>query len=70
MEILGREFLGRDWLYLVQHRSGRLRVRQPLAVDLARGQRRRLMLAADAQPMLFPHGLPLRSLGDAQEATP
>ncbi|MFM7268375.1 MAG: ABC transporter ATP-binding protein [Cyanobium sp.] len=70
VEILGREFLGRDWLYLVQHRSGRLRVRQPLAVDLARGQRRRLMLAADAQPMLFPHGLPLRPWCDAQEATP
>ncbi|MFM7268936.1 MAG: ABC transporter ATP-binding protein [Cyanobium sp.] len=70
VEILGREFLGRDWLYLVQHRSGRLRVRQPLAVDLARGERRKLRLAADAQPMLFPAGLPLRPWADAQQKAP
>jgi len=60
VEVLGREFLGRDWLYLVQHPQGRLRVRQPLAVNLARGERRLLSLAADAEPMLFPAGQPLR----------
>jgi iron(III) transport system ATP-binding protein len=70
VEILGREFLGREWLYLVQHRSGRLRVRQPLAVDLARGERRNLRLAADAQPVLFPAGLPLRPWADAQQEAP
>jgi iron(III) transport system ATP-binding protein len=60
VEVLGREFLGRDWLYLVQHRLGRLRVRQPLSVQLARGERRRLRLASDGEPLLYPDALPLR----------
>jgi iron(III) transport system ATP-binding protein len=60
VEVIGREFLGRDWLYLVQHRLGRLRVRQPLSVQLARGERRRLRLAGDGEPLLYPPALPLR----------
>lgn len=60
VEVLGREFLGREWLYLVQHPQGRLRVRQPLSIQLARGERRRLRLAADAAPILYPAALPLR----------
>jgi iron(III) transport system ATP-binding protein len=60
VEVLGREFLGRDWLYLVQHPQGRLRVRQPLSVLLARGERRRLCLAADGEPLLYPAAVPLR----------
>jgi iron(III) transport system ATP-binding protein len=60
VEVLGREFLGRDWLYLVQHRLGRLRVRQPLSVQLSRGERRRLQLASDGEPLLYPAALPLR----------
>jgi iron(III) transport system ATP-binding protein len=60
VEVMGREFLGRDWLYLVQHRLGRLRVRQPLSVQLARGERRRLRLASDGEPLLYPAALPLR----------
>jgi iron(III) transport system ATP-binding protein len=60
VEVLGREFLGREWLYLVELAGRRLRVIQPLAVDLVRGDRRGLALAADAQPMLYPSALPLR----------
>jgi iron(III) transport system ATP-binding protein len=60
VEVIGREFLGRDWLYLVQHRLGRLRVRQPLSVQLARGERLRLRLAGDGEPLLYPPALSLR----------
>ena len=64
-QVLGREFLGREWLYLIELGGRRLRVRQPLAVDLARGQRARLALAPDAEPILFPQALPLRPAGPA-----
>ena len=60
VEVLGREFLGREWLYLVQHPLGRLRVRQPLGVNLARGERRTLRFASDAEPILYPGALRLR----------
>lgn len=60
VEVLGREFLGREWLYLVQHPLGRLRVRLPLSVTLGRGERLPLRLADDAEPILYPEALPLR----------
>jgi iron(III) transport system ATP-binding protein len=63
VQVLGREFLGREWLYLVELAGRRLRLRQPLAVDLVRGDRRGLAMAADAEPMLYPHALPLRPRG-------
>jgi len=61
VEVLGREFLGRDWLYQMGLGSLRLRVRLPLAVALERGERCRLALRPEAKPLLFPPGLPLRS---------
>ena len=60
-EVLSREFLGRSWLYLVELADLRLRVRQPLEVVLARGERCRLLLEPGAEPLLFPGGLPLRA---------
>jgi iron(III) transport system ATP-binding protein len=69
-QVLGREFLGREWLYLVELGGRRLRVRLPLAVDLARGQCARLALAPDAEPILFPHALPLRPAGPAPGSPP
>jgi iron(III) transport system ATP-binding protein len=61
VEVLGREFLGRDWLYQMGLGSLRLRVRLPLAVALERGERCRLALRPEAEPLLFPSGLPLRA---------
>jgi iron(III) transport system ATP-binding protein len=61
VEVLGREFLGRDWLYQMGLGSLRLRVRLPLAVALERGERCRLALRPGAEPLLFPSGLPLRA---------
>ena len=61
VEVLGREFLGRDWLYQMGLGSLRLRVRLPLAVALERGERCRLTLRPGAEPLLFPAGLPLRA---------
>jgi iron(III) transport system ATP-binding protein len=59
VEVLGREFLGRDWLYQMGLGSLRLRVRLPLSVVLERGERCRLALRPGAEPLLFPSGLPL-----------
>jgi iron(III) transport system ATP-binding protein len=61
VEVLGREFLGRDWLYQMGLGSLRLRVRLPLAVALERGERCRLALRPEAKPLLFPAGVPLRA---------
>ena len=60
VEVLGREFLGRDWLYQMGLGSLQLRVRLPLAVALERGERCRLALLPGAEPLLFPSGLPVR----------
>ena len=61
VEVLGREFLGRDWLYQMGLGSLRLRVRLPLDVALERGERCRLVLRPEAEPLLFPAALPVRA---------
>lgn len=57
--VLGREFLGREWLYQVQCGQGRLRLRLPLEHDYNRGQRCRLRLRAGEPVRLFPAGVDL-----------
>ncbi|MFM2081099.1 MAG: hypothetical protein RLZZ219_1781 [Cyanobacteriota bacterium] len=57
--VLGREFLGREWLYQVQCGDLRLRLRLPLAADYPRGQRCRLRLRPGEPARLFPGGLEL-----------
>jgi len=57
--VLGREFLGREWLYQVQCGELRLRLRLPLAADYARGQRCRLRLRPGEPARLYPGGLEL-----------
>ncbi len=57
--MIGREFLGREWLYQVQCGERRLRLRLPLEQDYARGQRCRLRLRAGELVRLFPAGVEL-----------
>ena len=57
--VVGREFLGREWLYQLQCGEQRLRLRLPLASDYSRGQRGRLRLRAGEPARLFPGGLEL-----------
>ena len=57
--MVGREFLGREWLYQVQCGDLRLRLRLPLAADYGRGQRCRLRLRPGERARLFPGGLSL-----------
>ncbi|MEB3234280.1 MAG: ABC transporter ATP-binding protein [Cyanobacteriota bacterium] len=52
--VLGREFLGREWLYQVQLGNLRLRLRLPLEQDWPRGQRCRLQHRPGAQGLLYP----------------
>jgi iron(III) transport system ATP-binding protein len=59
---MGREFLGREWLYQVGLGELRLRLRLPIEVDLPRGQRGRLALAAGERAWLYPHGLEFEAL--------
>lgn len=58
--VVGREFLGREWLYQVETGALRLRLRLPLECDLERGQRCRLRLKPESTALLFPEQLPLR----------
>jgi iron(III) transport system ATP-binding protein len=60
--VLGREYLGREWLYQVQFGSLRLRLRLPLPCTYSRGDRCRLALRAGAQARLFPQRLPLTAI--------
>jgi len=62
--VLGREFLGRAWLYQVQCGQGRLRLRLPLEHDYSRGQRCRLRLRAGEPVRLFPAGVDLVAATD------
>ena len=59
--VLGREFLGQDWAYLVQWGDRRLRLRLPLASLHARGQRGHVRLRSHAAGWLFPGGGLLRA---------
>lgn len=54
--VLGREFLGQDWVYRVQCGSQRLRLRLPVALAYNRGQRGRVRLKANGSGWLFPGG--------------
>ena len=60
--VLGREYLGREWLYPVQFGTLRLRLRLPLENTHARGERCRLELRPGARCRLFPRRLPLLAL--------
>ena len=60
--VVGREFLGREWLYQVEAGPQRLRLRLPLEQELKRGQRVRLAVRADQPALLFPDRLPLQAL--------
>ena len=57
--VVGREFLGQEWLYQVQLEERRLWVRQPLATVVGRGDDCLLGLRPAVEPLLFPGGLPL-----------
>jgi len=57
--VVGREFLGQEWLYQVQLAERRLWVRQPLATVVGRGEDCLVDLRAGVEPLLFPGGLPL-----------
>ncbi len=61
--VVGREFLGQEWLYQVELEDRRLWVRQPLATVIGRGEGCRLELRSGVEPLLFPGGLPLRACG-------
>ena len=65
--VLGREFLGREWLYQVQCGELRLRLRLPLAADYARGQRCRLRLRPGEPARLFPGGLELSAAAEVPQ---
>ena len=58
--VLGREFLGREWLVLVQLGELRLRLRLPLELDWQRGQRCRVLRRNDATALLYPGALALQ----------
>ena len=57
--VLGREFLGREWLVSVDLEGRCLRVRLPLAQRLDRGQPCRLRLRPGAEALLYPGALPV-----------
>ena len=54
--VLGREFLGREWLYQVQCGELKLRLRLPLQADHGRGLRCRVVLRPGEPARLFPGG--------------
>ncbi len=63
--VVGREFLGREWLYQVQLAELRLRLRLPLSQNYARGQRCQLRLLPGETARLFPSGQDLISTSAA-----
>jgi iron(III) transport system ATP-binding protein len=65
--VVGREFLGREWLYQVQAGELRLRLRLPLSADYSRGQRCRLRLRPGEPARLFPGGLALCAASDVPQ---
>jgi iron(III) transport system ATP-binding protein len=67
--VMGREFLGRDWLIQVQLKqvSGppiKLRLRLPLDQEFSHGQRCRVRIQKGQSAMLFPGGLPVSGVLD------
>ena len=60
--VLGREFLGREWLVQVQLGELRLRLRLPLAQDWPRGARGRLQRRSDASALLYPGRLAVQPI--------
>ena len=60
--VMGREFLGREWLYRLKADGLSLRLRSPLGTELQRGQRGHLRLRPAARARLFPAGLEARVL--------
>jgi iron(III) transport system ATP-binding protein len=65
--VVGREFLGREWLYQVQAGDLRLRLRLPLSCDYSRGQRCRLRLRSGEPARLFPGGLALSAASEVPQ---
>ncbi|MFM7652775.1 MAG: ABC transporter ATP-binding protein [Vulcanococcus sp.] len=65
--VVGREFLGREWLYQVQCGELRLRLRLPLAADYGRSQRCRLRLRPGERARLFPGGLNLSAAAEVPQ---
>jgi iron(III) transport system ATP-binding protein len=63
--VLGREFLGREWLVSVDLQGRCLRVRLPLEQRLERGQPCALRVLAGAEALLYPGALPVRPVGAA-----
>jgi len=64
--VLGREFLGREWLVQVQMGELRLRLRLPLAQSWQRGQRCRVCQKPGATALLYPGLVPLQVLQPRQ----
>ncbi|EAQ69788.1 iron(III) transport system ATP-binding protein [Synechococcus sp. RS9909] len=63
--VMGREFLGREWLYRVEVGSRQLRLRLPLQSDYRRGTRCRLELSPGEAVVLYPQRLPLLALASS-----
>ena len=57
--VMGREFLGREWLYRVEAGGQQLRLCLPLHHDHRRGTRCRLALRSGEVVLLFPDRIPL-----------
>ncbi len=64
--VIGREFLGREWLYQVQAGDLHLRLRLPLAADHPRGERVRVRLRPCEPARLFPAGIELVALQEPE----
>jgi len=67
--VIGREFLGREWLYQVQAGDLHLRLRLPLQADYCRGQRARVLLVPSESALLFPTGMELVTLSGERLAS-
>ena len=57
--VMGREFLGRSWLYRIKIGDQQLRLIRPLAEDHQRGLRCRLSLQQNSEVLLHPQCLSL-----------
>jgi len=70
--VMGREFLGRDWLLQVHLEQPsrpplKLRLRLPLAQEFSNGQRCRLRIRPSQSALLFPAGLRVVGVSDDGE---